>query len=182
MGGDRGTALFCGRSVSDLREEVLADITTRAARLDPDSPENIPESMFLVAVLGNYEFSLPSLQFDRVFSRDVEVDGERSLEIHVPMVGTPRNLHLSPAGPERDDALVEVLAYEFVDGDLCLTLPLRNDRPDDVAIVTDEVLVIAERRYRGVSAQLRSLRSEASKTALEQYRRATDSRHRSGLS
>ena len=181
MTGARDVPLFCGRSVADLRQEVLADIRERAAHLDPDSQTNIPEAMFLVGVLGKYDLSLPDLQFDRVFSRDVTIDGQRVLEIHIPMVGKPRNLHLSPSGPGVDDALAEAFSYEFVDGDLCLSLPLRNDRPDDVAIVTEEVLEVAERRYRAVEAELQSLRRDAYETAVDRYRRETDSRHRGRL-
>lgn len=181
MTGARDAPLFCGRSVATLRREVLADIRERAAHLEPESRRDIPESMFLVGVLARYDLTLPDLQFDRVFSRDIEIDGERVLEIHVPMVGKPRNLHLSPSGPGVDDTLAEAFAYEFVDGDLCLSLPLRNDRPDDVAIVTEEVLEIAERRYRAVEAELESLRRDAYETAVERYRRETDSRHRGAL-
>lgn len=176
MTGPHDAPLFCGRSVADLRQEVLADIRERAANLDSKSREHIPETMFLVGVLGKHHLGLPDLHFDRVFSRDVAVDGERVLEIHIPMVGDSRNLQLSPSEPAIDEGLAELLSYDFVDGDLCLTLPLRNDRPGDVDIVTDELLEIAQRRYRAVEAELESLRRDAHKTAIEQYRRNTDPR------
>jgi len=171
-----GGPLFGGRSVGDLRRSVLADIRERAAHLDPESPSDIPETMFLVGVLGQYDLTLPDLHFERVFSRDVQIDGRPHLEIHLPMAGKPRNLHLSPPGPDLDPDVATALEYQFVDGDCCLQLPLEEDSPADVDLATDELLALAEDRYQRVRRELEALRQEAYETAVDRYRRETRSR------
>lgn len=165
--------LFTGRSVADLRREVLTDIRERAAHLDEDSREDIPEAMFLAGVLPRYDFSLPTLHFERAFSRNVTVDGDRYLEIHVPMVGAPRNLHLSPPRTDTGERLANALEYEVVDGDLCLYLALDRSHPAAVDVGTDELLDIAAERYEVVRAELESLRTAAQETAIKRYRRET---------
>lgn len=174
MAAPGGKTLFDGRSVADLRTAVLADIRERASHLDPDSTDSIPQEMFVVGVLGRYDLSIPDLHFDRVFSRDVERDGDRYLEIHVPMAGEPQNLHLSPPGSSTADTIADGLDYEIVDGDLCVYLELGQDSPDAVDLATDELLSIAESRYDEVRAELRSLRRDAYETAVKRYRAETE--------
>jgi hypothetical protein len=169
--GDR--PLFTGRSVADFRAEVLADIRERAAHLDEDSTEDIPQAMFLAGVLPRYDFSLPTLHFDRAFSRDVTIDGDRYLEIHVPMVGAPRNLHFSPPRTDTGERLAAALEYEVVDGDLCLYLALDRSHPAAVDVGTDELLGIAAERYEVVRDELQALRTAARETAVKRYRRET---------
>lgn len=171
-----GEAFFHGRPVGDLRKTVLEDIESRAAVLGPESEEHIPEDLFVYGVFSEYDFSLPTLAFDRVFSKDVEIEGTRYLELHVPMVGYPRNLDLAPTDflPTRfDDGAFE---YEVVDGDMCFHVELSGNRPAEIATLTDGFLAILERRYHRVESALADLERTAERKARREFRKRTGKR------
>lgn len=171
-----GGRLFEGQTVASLRSAVLSDIRTRAGHLDPESRAHIPEEMFLVGVLGQYDLSLPTLYFDRVYSRDVVSDGTRYLEIHVPMVGRPTNLDLAPTGGDLADVFADAFEYEIVDGDLCVFVELSQNRPDEIDVLTDQILAVATERYEALRRELAALRRDAHETAVRRYRIETDDR------
>lgn len=179
MSPGSGRRLFEGQPVADLRSTILEDIEARAEHLDPESTAHIPEEMFLVGVLGRYDLSLPTLYFDRVYSRDAVYDGTRYLEIHVPMVGRPTNLDLRPTGGDLADVFAEAFEYEVVDGDLCVFVELSQNRPYEIDALTDEILAVAAERYGALRRELAALRRDAHETAVERYRVETaDRQHR----
>ena len=168
-----GEALFHGRPVADLRETVIEDVESRAAVLGPESREHIPVELFLYGVFSEYDFSLPTLSFDRVFSKDVEIDGTRYLELHVPMVGHPRNLHLAPEEGSPTGFDERAFEYEVVEGDLCFHVELSGDQPEAIATLTDRFLATIERRYDQVEKALTELEEAAERTARREYRKQT---------
>lgn len=173
MPPDGGDVLFDGRPVADLRAALLADIESRAAVLTPESREHIPEALFLYGVFSDYDLSVPTLDFDRVFSEDVVVDGVRYLEIHVPMVGEPAPLELAPDGAELSEFYRDAFEYEIVDGDLCCRVELSGNDPEAIDAVTDEVLSALESHYEELRRAMERLESDAEAAARSQYQRQT---------
>ena len=167
--------LFGGERVGEFRDDVLEDIREMAGELDEESPEHIPEAMFVAGALGRHDFSIPTLHFDRVFATQMEHEDTTFREIHVPMVGSPDNLHLSRPGSAAAESAADPLRYAVVDGDLCLYIELDAVEGEIVEDATWALLDQVQRDYRTITTELESLREEAEATAKKLYREQTSS-------
>lgn len=169
--GDR--PLFGETPVRSFKESVLEDVRERGQSLDPDATEHIPREMFVASVFVRHEFFLPTLRVDRAFARRVERDGSTYREIHVPMVGTPVNLHLAPPNTGDGEPFDDRPDYEIVNGDVCVFVELDGADArlvEDVTALTLEQIAIDERRVR---RELEHLRGLAVETARSVYNKRT---------
>ena len=167
------TALFGGRPVPELRSDVIEEIRSMAEELNPESPQYIPEAMFVAGALARHDFSLPQLHFDRTFANQIEHEGTKYREIHVPMVGKPVNLDLAPPGRDDEGDPTEAPKYAIVDGDLCVYVRLAGVDAESLEHATWLFLEQIRSDYRRVRSELKSLRDEAEKAARRLYRQQT---------
>lgn len=168
--------LFGERPIAAFRRSIRAVIREMARGLDRDSPAYIPEAMFVYGVLTRFELTLPHLQFDRVHAKQIEYDGARYREIHVPTVGKPVNLDLAPGRPipeDPEEGPPAVREYAIVDGDVCLYVKLNGADAQSVEEATWALLDWVETDYERVRDQIDSIREEGVSTARRAYRRRT---------
>lgn len=165
--------LFGGESVREFRNDVLDDIHEMAGELDNVNSDHIPEAMFVAGALARHDFAIPRLYFDRAFAKQIELSGTSYREVHVPKVGSPTNLHLSPTESKAHETALEPLQYAVVDGDLCLYLELDAVKGEVLEDATWALLHQVEQDYRTITTELESIREEAIATAKKLYREQT---------
>lgn len=168
--GDR--PLFGETPVRTFKEKVLEEVRERGEALDADSGDHIPREMFVASVFVRHELFLPTLHVDRAFARRVDRDGTPYREIHVPVVGKPVNLHLTP--PNTGEAKFDNRPdYEIVNGDVCVFIELDGT---DASVVEDLTALLLDQIAADETSlrnEMSHLRSLAIETARDVYNRQT---------
>lgn len=172
-----GTGCLFGEvPIREFRREVFQEIEAMATGLDRESPQYIPEAMFVHGVIVRFDFDLPRLYFDRTHARLIDYDGTRYREVHVPMVGKPVNLHLAPRVRNESNLEPATRQHDVVDGDLCVYVELNDVPAATLEAATWALLEEIRRDYERLRTDLRALREEALATARQLYRQRTGTR------